>query len=419
MRKYGNKIANTNLILFFLGRMVSDTGSSIQMVIMPLYIIDAGGSAATIGLFSFLYLMPALLVYPFAGVLGDRLNRKVIMVVTDLSSAVVILGLALGAYTNRMNLTLLLAVQVIVSLLYGLFDPATKGMLPQLVTKEELTRANSTLATLRILANLVGPVIGTALYESMGITVVLFINGISFLLSGISEMLIRYKYVKRESAEGVSGFVADLSEGIRIILAKKAISKLCVFLLAIFVLVQPVYAVVLPLFFRTRLEYSDAQYGYMQMVIVLGALLGSILVGLLFGKEKDEAKPLVIGSGLLMCTMLAFSILLFPYSLSLIGNGTVLYFVLLIVVLGLLTTAFMFINVPIQTHIQSATPNEYMSRVFSIVGMITKGGLPLGALIYGIVLSGVEMHWVVLAATLLIMLISVEFLISLSKTHDI
>ncbi|MBB6215334.1 MFS family permease [Anaerosolibacter carboniphilus] len=419
MGKNGNKIENTNLMLFFLGRMVSDTGSSIQMVIMPLYIIDAGGSAATVGLFTFLYLMPALLVYPFAGVLGDRLNRKIIMVVTDLSSAVVILGLALGAYTNRMNLTLLLSVQIIVSLLYGLFDPATKGMLPQLVTKEELTRANSTLATLRILANLLGPVIGTALYASKGITVVLFINGISFLLSGISELLIRYKYVKRESAQGVSGFVEDLSKGVSVMLANKVIIKLCGFSLATFVLIQPVYSTVLPIFFRTQLAYSDTQYAYMQMVIVLGALLGSILVGLLFGKEKNVTKPLVIGCSLLMGTMLTFSILLFPNILSFIGNGTVLYFALLIVVLSLLTTAFMFINVPIQTLIQRATPNEYMSRVFSIVGMITKGGLPLGALVYGIVLSGVEMHWAVLAATLMMMLISVKFFVSFLKAHDL
>ncbi|OGO78150.1 MAG: MFS transporter [Clostridiales bacterium GWB2_37_7] len=417
--KNDRKIANTNLMLYFLGRMVSDTGTSVQMVIMPLYIIDAGGSAATVGLFSFLYLMPALLVYPFAGVFGDRLNRKKIMVVTDLSSAVVILGLAFGAYTNRMNLTLLLAVQIIVSLLYGLFDPATKGMLPQLVAKEELTRANSNLATLRIFANLLGPVIGTLLYASRGITVVLFINGISFLLSGISEMLIRYKHVKQESAKGLSGFAADLSEGIRVILANKVIGKLCVFLLAISALIQPVYSVVLPLFFRIRLEYSDAQYGYLQMVIIMGALLGSILMGLLFGKEKNEAKPLLVGCSLLLCTMLVFSILLFPYSLALIGNGTVLYFALLIVVFCLLTAAIMFINVPINTYIQRATPNEYMSRVFSIVGMITKGGSPLGALIYGIVLSGIEMYWAVLSATLLIMLISIKFFTSFSKIHDL
>lgn len=149
--KKKERFFNTNLILFLLGRMVSDTGTSMQMMIMPLYIIDIGGSAATIGLFSFLSLVPALIVYPFAGVLGDRMNRKTIMVVTDFVSAGVILGLAFISYFNRLSLILLLSVQVIISLLNGLFDPSTRGMLPRLVEPDKLTGANSTVASLRTL----------------------------------------------------------------------------------------------------------------------------------------------------------------------------------------------------------------------------------------------------------------------------
>lgn len=418
MKRYKRDV-NTNLILLLLGRMVSDMGTGIQMVIIPLYIIDAGGSAATVGLFSFLSLAPALLVYPFAGVLGDRLNRKMIMVTTDFASGLVILGLAFGSYSGRMSLTLLLSVQVIVSLLNGLFDPATKGMLPQLVAQDELTRANSTVAALRTLAGMLSPVIGAVLYAKRGITVLFLINGISFLLSGSSELLIRYKHVKRELSAGVKGLVTDLSEGIRFILFNKVIRKLCVFFLLIYALIQPVFTVVLPLFFRTRLVYSDTQYGYLQMVMILGALLGSILVGLLFGKEKEVTKSLVIGCGLLMGTMLAFSVLLFPRSLPVPGKGAVLYFALLAGALCLLSVAIMFINVPVQTFIQKATPNEYMSRMFSIVGMITKGGMPFGALLYGIILSRVETHWTILAVTIIIMSISILFLTSLLRTHDL
>lgn len=419
MRKKEKKTINANLILLLLGRVVSDTGTGIQMVIMPLYIIDVGGSAATIGLFSFLSLVPVLIAYPFAGVLGDRLNRKMIMVVTDIASAIVIMGLAFGAYANRMSLILLLSVQVIVSLLNGLFDPATKGMLPQLVAPDKLNRANSIVASLRTLSALLSPVIGTALYASQGIAALFFINGISFLLSGSCSMLIRYKHDKRESAVGVTGFITDLSEGIKFILAIKLIRKLCVFFLVIYALIQPIIAVVLPLFFRTRLEYTDAQYGYLQMIIILGALLGSILVGLLFGKEKKVTKSLMIGCSLVMITMLAFSVLIFPHSLSMLGKGTVLYFALLAGVLCLLSVAIMFINVPVQTFIQKETPNEYMSRIFSIVGMISKGGMPFGALVYGIILNRIDAHWTMLVAALLMVLFSVIFLILLSKIYNV
>lgn len=412
------KLLNTNFVLLMVGRMISDTGTGIQAVVMPLYIIDAGGSAATIGLFSFLSLIPVLLAYPFAGVVGDRQNRKVIMVAADLASGAAILGLAFVADSGRMNLILLFAVQILVALLYGFFDPATKGMLPQLVPQEQFNKANSTVASLRIFTGLLSPIIGSVLYVNLGIAVLFLINGISFLLSGVSELLIRYKHDKWDSARGMSGLIGDLSEGIRFILNNKVIGILCMFSLVLFALIQPIFTVVLPMFFRTRIEYSDTQYGYLQVIIVLGALLGSILVGVLFDKETKVTKPFMAGCSLLMGTMIVFAILLFPQVLSVLGNGSMTYFVLLAGILSLLSVAVMIINVPIQTFIQRATPNEYMSRVFSIVGLIGKGGMPFGALIYGVVLSGVEIHLTILAAALLSIIISIVFLTLLLKVYE-
>ncbi|MBE6068190.1 MAG: MFS transporter [Clostridium lundense] len=57
------KVINKNFMLYLIGRMVSDIGTSIQMMIMPLYIIDIRGTAATIGLFSFISFLPTLLGY--------------------------------------------------------------------------------------------------------------------------------------------------------------------------------------------------------------------------------------------------------------------------------------------------------------------------------------------------------------------
>ncbi|MGE5676998.1 MAG: MFS transporter, partial [Pseudomonadota bacterium] len=355
-----------NFILLMLARMVSDTGSGIQAVIMPLYIIDTGGSPAAVGLFSFLSLVPALLAYPFAGVLGDRLDRKKIMVACDISSGAITLALAITAYYGRMSLILLLSSQVLVSLLYGFFDPAVKGMLPRLVPEKELTKANSKVASLRILTGLAGPVVGAALYSKLGITALFAVNGISFLLSAFIELLISFTH-NRQEAKAVQGILTDLTVGIRFVADNKAIRKLCTFLLVIYAFIQPVFTVVLPLFFRLQLEYTDTQYGYLQMAMLLGALLGSILVGLLFGKEKKFAKALITGCSLLIGSILTFAVLILPHSLSMLGGSSPLYFVLLSGTLCLLSTAVMLINVPAQTFIQRKTPDEYMSRIFSIV----------------------------------------------------
>lgn len=416
--KRERKCINTNFLLFLLGRIVSDTGTSIQMMIMPLYIIDIGGTANTVGFFSFLSLLPALLVYPFAGVIGDRLNRKRIMVVTDFISAVVLLGLGWLSYLGTMKLSLLLTVQVIISLMNGLFEPATRGMLPQLVDKEQLTRHNSTVASARSASVLVGPLIGAALYANFGITIVFFANGVSFLLSGISEMGIGYIHIKQKATHGIKGIMNDLSEGIKFVLQNNLIRKLSCFLLVSYFVIQPIFSVMLPLFFKRSLSYTDVQYGYLQTIIILGSLIGSIMIGLLYRKEKRMTKLLVIGSIILLCGMLLFTALIFPISVLTLGNDTIIYFILLATVLGIFSAGNMFISVPVQTFIQQSTPNEYMSRVFSLVSMISRGGIPLGALVYGMILEKAEMHWTVLITSVFIVLTFIIFLNSLSRSSS-
>jgi MFS family permease len=363
---------NTNLILYFLGRMVSDTGTSIQIIILPLFIIDVGGSAVTIGIFSFLSILPALIVSPFAGVIGDRLNRKMIMVITDLFSSVVILGLFSLSHLDLLSISMIMTAQAFISILNGIFESATRGMLPRLVNQDKLTKSNSTVASMKSLSYMLGPVLGAILYGNFGINSIFLINGISFLVSAISETMIQYQHDKRQATAGIEGLMDDLSEGFKFIKSKVIIGKLSIFFLLTYMFVQPIIAV------------------------VLGMLFGSIMAAMVFEKEKTITRPVMIGSVLLMGCMLAFSILIFPVVLLRIGNNSILYFSLLAGVLFLFSVANITISIPVQTYIQVNTPDEYMSRTFSLISMISKGGMPIGALIYGLILDSFDVHRTVL-----------------------
>lgn len=408
------KKPNKNLILLLLGRGVSDIGASIQMIVMPLFIIDMGGSAATVGFYSFLSLA-TVLVYPFAGVLGDRWNRKTIMVGADFASAGVVLLLFLCSYFRWLNLSILLIAQILIATLNGLFDPATKGMVPQIVERSQLTKVNSGISALRTISVLLGSAIGSMLYASVGVTALFLLNGISFFLSACSEIFISYRHVEREKNEKATGLLSDLMAGIRFILHDKIIGRLCVYFLITYAFIQPIFSVVMPVFFRGSLSYSDIQYGYLQMIIIMGALLGSVIVGALFGKSVQLKKSLSIGCGLMVGILGLFTTLSSPFSIQLLGNDTAVFFVSLATALCLLSAVLMLIHIPVQTYIQTATPNEYMSRVFSIVGMITKGGMPLGALIYGLILERIAVHWAMLCTMLFVLMISIFFLKSLPE----
>ncbi len=89
------KRTKRNVFLLTAGRLVSLFGSGVQGIAIPLYILDVTGKASMMGLFSMATLIPGLLFAPVSGVLGDRFNRKVLMITTDVVRFLLISLLAL------------------------------------------------------------------------------------------------------------------------------------------------------------------------------------------------------------------------------------------------------------------------------------------------------------------------------------
>ncbi len=187
--------------------------------------------------------------------------------------------------------------------------------------------------------------------------------------------MIKYNFKKKSKGINISAVFHDMKEGAVFIKDNHMIYKLSLYFLLVFMFIQPIFGVILPLLFRTKLNYSDTQYGYLQMILLLGALIGSILVGIL-SKGKKLKGLMIFGIFTMIISVFAFTSLTFKNIIERLGSGSSLYFVLLASVLFLLYTSIMFINIPVQTMIQKVTPEGHMSRVFSIVGMISKGGMP-------------------------------------------
>lgn len=403
-----------DLKLLLLGRGVSDLGASIQMIVMPLFLLDLGGSATVLGLFSALS-MATILVYPFAGALGDRVNRKKIMVVTDFASAAVLLLLFLSARLSFISFPLLLLGQLIVSVLNGIFDPATKGMIPKLARTNELSKANSMISAIRTLAVLFGAVIGTVLYAKIGIQWLFLLNGASFFLSACSEQLIAYEHKPQKG--NAPGIIGQLREAVQFLLKTPFILWLCVYFFASLALILPIYSIVIPVLFRGSLNYSDGIYAVLQASMVIGALGGSIFVGRRWDRTGSFRRQLLLGCGALNGSLLIFVFLLFPFVIQQVGSASALYFSALTTILCLLSGSLTLIHIPVQTYIQNQTPDAYMSRIFAVVGMISKGGTPFGALCYGIALEWLPVHCVMVVSAVLTVLISVWLLTSCQKSQ--
>lgn len=406
-----------DLRLLVGGRFITTTGSLMQMSILPLYILDLGGTAATMGTFLFASMMPMMLLAPFAGVHGDRHNRKRIMVSSDLISAVLAALLWGLATAGLLTLPILFLIQALLGISQIYFESATGGMVPRLVPRDGLATANSKIAAARVAASIVGPVLGANLYVFIGIEALFALNAVSFILSAGFEAMIRYRHTERVEAERDNSVLTDLKQGMVFIAQQKLILSISLFFALITLTIGPVMQLIVPLVFKTVAHLPDSWYGYVQNFGAVGGLLGAAFAGVSL-KRFGFARNFAGANGVILFSLLALALVADPTLVRTLADNQLGYFLLLGVSLLVLTSSFAFISIPVQTLIQQETPPEYLSRVYALVGLISKGGMPVGAYVYGLVLARVAAHhvmWMTAIAMLPLLLTFSLYLLRLPK----
>ncbi|MDK2853631.1 MAG: hypothetical protein PWP49_1503 [Thermococcaceae archaeon] len=404
---------NRNFWLYAMGRFVSLVGSGVQDVALPLFILDLTGSGTIMGIFMIISMLPRLILYPIAGVVGDKINRKWIMVWMDFGRGAVILFLALLASRNLITIPILFAAQFVVSLMNALFGPATGAMLPDIVEKEELMRANSILMSLNSTAYIVGPALGGIIYGVGGIMAAFLINGVSFIASGVSELFIRYEQ-KVEKIKNIGEIVDGLRDGLNYIRVQRGILILMSFVLVVNFLAVPIFAVLYPYVMRVVIKFSAEQYGFLETSFMGGILLGNLLIGAFFAKKKAEN---LLVKGLIFETvfLLVFAILMFPQSIAFFLGPSWRMFGAIALVSVLMGISNAFVTTPLNVEFQQLVPTEYRARVFSVVEVMSQGIVPIGYGMVGILLDKLPAHWIAFSLTVLILISVLLFVAKYSR----
>jgi uncharacterized membrane protein YdjX (TVP38/TMEM64 family) len=142
----------------------------------------------------------------------------------------------------------------------------------------------------------------------------------------------------------------------------------------------------------------------------LGILLGNIALGIYFSKYSSKA---IIKTSFIMQTgvMLLWSMLVFPQCAGALGGATWKMFFILALGTSLIGLFNAFVNTPIQTNLQKMVPNELRSRFFSVMGMFCQGAVPIGSMIYGILLDKLPYYYIMLGISLINAVTVIAFII--------
>ena len=174
-----NSHMNRNLNLLLSGQLVSQVGDKFHMLAVAFMVLKTTGSPAKMGLVLFCSIVPAMVLGIVAGAVLDRYSRKRIIVFADVARGIIVFGMSLLYMADCLSFSLLLLTQVLISVCTAFFDPAIPAMLPQIVKKEGLTRANSKTQLVSGIATIAGPVLGGLTVAWSGYLTAFLINAFS------------------------------------------------------------------------------------------------------------------------------------------------------------------------------------------------------------------------------------------------
>jgi MFS family permease len=397
------KLFSRNFILYAAGRIVSLMGSGIQNVAIPLYILRTTGSGLAMGTFAFVQLLPRIIIMPLGGVIGDNFNRKKIMVLMDFLCGFISLILAAAVINGYISLTILFIGQIFLSAFSSIFDASTAAMLPEIISKDNLLKGNSVLGSINSATYIIGPIAGAALFGFFGIRIVLFINGVSFIASAVSEIFIKYYPQEESKSITVEKVKEDIIEGFNFIKDADGILPLIYFAAVANFFGVASITVILPYIFVEGLGFSDSQFGVLQASVMIGIFLGNILLSIV-SQKLNKKKIVVYGLTAQAGLFFIIGIFFYPWVIRTFGRGSIYLFGILLIFLVMFGVANAFINTSINTNLQLMIPNRVRARVLSAYSFGMQVISPLGVFVAGIALELIKYYNLFMTCTVMILI---------------
>ena len=221
----------------WLGQIVSVLASSMSQFALTIFMYEKTQSATALGLMQVFYFVPFLLISPIAGVMVDRHNRKLMMMVSDLASGLATIGILLVLYFDVWQFWQMYLASIIFGLGQAFQWPAYSAAISTMIPKEQLGRANGMMSLIEAGPGVIAPIMAGALLPIIKLTGILFFDVATFILAIGALLIVHVPQPVRteEGAKASGGMLKEASYGFKYIFARPSLLGLqLVFLRGIF-----------------------------------------------------------------------------------------------------------------------------------------------------------------------------------------
>jgi MFS family permease len=355
--------------LVWLGQIVSVLATNMSVFALTIWVFEETGSATALGLLQVFFITPLLIVTPIAGVLVDRHNRKMMMMVSDLMAGLATISILSLHYAGLLDVWHLYAAAVFQGLGNAFQWPAYSATISTMLPKEQYGRANGMMSLIEMGPGVLAPLLAGALLPVLGLTGILSLDVVTFLLAIAILSFVHIPQPKRteEGLKARGNILKESAFGFRYILARPSLLGLQLVFFFGNLCSGIVFTVLAPMILL-RTGNDSVSLGFVQSAGAIGGVVGGIAMSA-WGGFKRRVHGVLAGW------------IVSSFFLAMMGTGTSLP--LWIAASALSTLVVPLINGSNQAIWQSKVPPDLQGRVFSARTLIAWMTNPISPILAG------------------------------------
>ncbi|MBJ8106697.1 MULTISPECIES: MFS transporter [Bacillus cereus group] len=395
-----------NICLYSIAKTVSISGSSIYSFALGLYVLQITGSALNFAITLILGTIPMIVMNPFAGVVADKVDKKKLVVCMDLLSGCLLITVYILSSYYGLNLFIIYTTTFLMTVFTTFFGIGLEAAKPNIVSKERLMSINSISKIIDSVSLILGPMLGGIVFAVFDIKIFIIINGISYILSGISILFIHFKLfefnINEECSKRRINFITDIKEGFSYLIEKESLKNTFSILISLNFFLGFAVTVPLPYIINTVLNLSSNQFGIIQGIFPVGMIIGAILVKKITDRFSYSYLLKKLSSMLAVFMIISGIPVLFKN----IEVNDFVYVITYCVVMFFLGLIIALIDIPLIYFMQKEIPDKYRGRVLSIGLSLGKMMQPIALAISGILLNYIPAYTIPIVGGILYLILN-------------
>ncbi|MDX6611075.1 MAG: hypothetical protein QOD75_261 [Blastocatellia bacterium] len=363
-------LSHRNYRLFWTGAFLSNTGTWMQAVAQGWLVFQLTSSPFWLGLDAFMATAPGIVLTLAGGVFADLLDRRRLLIYTQIVSGVAALVLGVLVITNVVQVWMILGLSFVTGSCLSIAGPSYQAITFDLVGREDVANAVALNSAQFQLSRVLGPVFAGLGFKAFNLAGCFFANGLSFVAVVTALAMVRFDPVEGAASlpRARGAFFKDLLDGIRYVRKRPRVSMLLV-ISAVTSLFGAPYLSMTPVYARDIFHLGETGLAVMMGVAGAGAFLGALILTYL-GDFRRKGLTVLGGAFAFGGCLIGFSL-----STNLAVSLVFLFSMGLAIVLSVAVT---------NTLLQQLVTNEMRGRVMSMFMLSFIGAMPIGNLITGV-----------------------------------